>query len=392
MNFINFVKYPEKHANFSFRNKNEKTIEFLNKIKIKKCLQKKQKIKFKNEGFQRLYDNAPALPTIKTILNNPKKNYIIQGGIGVGARYPDYIINRRDIIYLKKVLIKYGILKIPISNIKSVIKKCTILVQEKLKTNLFNNTKNSRWIQFDTIMNNFRNMCMNINAYSKYKNKFIPTNLSMLLYFTGDCREHRILLLYLMRIYMYYNDKNDTYLVESIYVSGGHGELVNNKNIFVNDYYEHTFPILVNKTTQNIIALDALHDKTKIVPNPKAQLVTYENIKSIKTKNDFYYINGYYYNNKLPWLFILVDWWSKIPCHYIENKIVKNNVYLYGMKFKPINIKYVFYKEFNNLITKRLFGGQFCIGMLNSSFGKITVNKNRTKNGNTILKNLKLSR
>jgi len=92
MNFINFVKYPEKHANFSFRNKNEKTIEFLNKIKIKKCLQKKQKIKFKNEGFQRLYDNAPALPTIKTILNNPKKNYIIQGGIGVGARYPDYII------------------------------------------------------------------------------------------------------------------------------------------------------------------------------------------------------------------------------------------------------------------------------------------------------------
>jgi len=391
MNFVNFVKYPEKHANITFLNNNEKMIEFLNKIKIKKCLQKKEKITFKNKGSQRLYDSAPALPTIKTILNNPNKNYIIEGGIRVSARYPDYIVNKRDIIYLKKVLIKYGILKIPISNIKLVIEKCIRLVQEKLKTNLFNNIENTRWILFDTIMNNFRNMCLNVNAYSKYKNKLIPTNLSMLLYFTGDCREHRILLLYLMRIYMYYNDKNNTYLVESIYISGGESKLVNNKNIFVNGYYEHTFPILVNKTTQDIIALDALCHKTEIVPKPRRELMTYENIKSIKTKNDFYYINGYHTNNKLPFLFILVDWWTKTPCHYIENKILKNNVYLYGMKFKPINIKYVFYKKFNNLIIKRLYGGQFCNGMLKSTFDKITVNKKRNKTGNTIFKNLKLS-
>lgn len=118
---------------------------------------------------------------------------------------------------------------IPISNIKLVIEKCIELVQEKLKTFLFNDIKKTRWIQFDEILNSFRNMCMNIETYEKFKNKFVPTNLSMLLYFTGDCREHRLLLLYLMRIYLYYNDTNDKYLVESIYTNGGHGELVNKK-------------------------------------------------------------------------------------------------------------------------------------------------------------------
>ena len=366
-NFINFIKNPEKYASKKFVDDNKKEIDKLNNIKLKKCKFKKENLKFENESSQKLYDNSPGLPTIKTILDNPKKYYIIMGGIRtVGARYPDYIINKTDILYLIKVLEKYGIMDIPISNIKLVIEKCIELVQEKLKTFLFNDIKKSRWIQFDEILNSFRNMCMNIETYVKYKNKFVPANLSMLLYFTGDCREHSLLLLYLMRIYLYYNDTNDTYLVEPIYTNGGHGELVNKKMIFVNDYYEHTFPILINKTTQAIIVIDALGHATKIVKHPQKEWMSYKNIISVKIKNQFYYINGFNKKTQNPFLYNLIDWWSKTPCQYTNNKHFNNKVFLYGIPFKPINIKYVFDKPFNNLITKRLFNSEMCSPKFNT--------------------------
>ena len=366
-NFINFIKNPEKYASRKFFDNNKKEIAKLNNIKFKKCEFKKEKLKFENESYQKLYDNSPGLPTIKTILDNPKKYYIIMGGMRtVGARYPDYIINKKDILYLIKVLEEYGILDIPISNIKLVIEKCIELVQEKLKTFLFNDIKKSRWIQFDEILNSFRNMCMNIETYEKYKNKFVPTSLSMLLYFTGDCREHRLLLLYLMRIYLYYNDINDKYLVEPIYTNGGHGELVNKKMTFVDHNYEHTFLILIDKTTQDIIAIDAQNHVTKIVKNPAREQMSYKNIESIKIKNKIYYICGYYRDTKKPNLVELVDWWSNTPCQYTDNKIFNNKVYLYGIPFKPINIKYVFDKPFNNLITKRLFNSKMCSPKFNT--------------------------
>ena len=180
--FINFIENPEKYASRKFVDNNKKELDRLNNIKLNNCEFKKEELKFENESYQKLYDNSPGLPTIKTILDNPKKYYIIMGGMrSVGARYPDYIVNKKDILYLVKVLEEYGILDIPISNIKLVIEKCIELVQEKLKTFLFNDIKKSRWIQFDEILNSFRNMYMNIETYEKYKNKFVPTNLSMLL-------------------------------------------------------------------------------------------------------------------------------------------------------------------------------------------------------------------
>ena len=366
-NFINFIQNPEKYASKKFFNDNKNEIVKLNNIKLKKCIFKKENLIFKNDNHQKLYDNSPGLPTIKTILDNPEKYFIIMGGMrSVGARYPDYIINKKDIQYLIKVLEEYGIIDIPISNIKLVIEKCIELVQEKLKTFLFNDIKKSRWIQFDEILNSFRNMCMNIETYEKFKHKFVPTSLSMLLYFTGDCREHRLLLLYLMRIYLYYNDTNDTYLVEPIYTNGGHGELVNNKMTFVDHNYEHTFPILINKTTQDIIVIDALEHVTKIVKNPELENMSYKNIESIKIKNKVYYTSGYYRETKKPYLVELVDWWSKTPCQYTDNKIFNNKVFLYGIPFKPINVKYVFDKSFNNLIAKRLFNSNMCSPKFNT--------------------------
>ena len=371
-NFINFIKNPEKYSSSKFFADNRKEIEKLNKIKLQKCAFKKESLNFEDESYQKLYDNSPGLPTVKTILDNPKRYYIVVGGMRtVGARYPDYIINKEDIVYLKKVLEEYGIMDIPISNMKLVIERCIELVQEKLKTFLFNDVKKSRWIQFDEMTNSFRNMCMDIGTYMKYKNKFIPTSLSMLLYFTGDCREHRLLLLYFMRIYLYYNDPDDTYSVEPVYVSGGHGEIVDKKMAFVNDHYEHTFPILINKTTHDIIVIDALGHVTRIVKHPMKEWMSYESIKSIKIGKEYYYVNGHYEKTKRPYLYSLTDWWAQTPCQYTTNRLFHNKMFLYGIPFKPISIKYVFDKPFNSLLTKRLFNSEMC----SPKFGTLKLRK-----------------
>jgi len=365
--FINFVEYPEKYTSKKFFDNCNKELDKLNAINLKKCEFKKEQLKFENKGYQRLYDNSPGLPTIKTILDNPKRYYIIPGGIRImGARYPDYIINKNDIIYLSNVLDRCGILKIPMSDMKLAIERCVELTQGKLKTFLFNDFKKTRWTQFDVITNSFRNMCMGIDSYIEYKNKFVPTSLHMLLYFTGDCREHRLLLLYLMRIYLHHNDTNNRYSVESVYANIGHGELVSGKMKFFDHKDEHTFPILINKSKQDIMVMDALNHATKILKNPPMDQMLYKNIVVVDTK---YYSSGYFLvNSRLkytntknkPCLFELIDWWAKTPCQYLDSKMIANKSYLYGIPFKPVNIKYVFDKSFNILITKRLFNSKLC--------------------------------
>lgn len=56
---------------------------------------------------------------------------------------------------------------------------------------------------------------------------------------------------------------------------------------FVDHNYEHTFPILIDKTTQEIIVIDALNHVTKIVKNPAREQMSYKNIESIKIKIKF---------------------------------------------------------------------------------------------------------
>lgn len=351
-NFIKFIKYPDQYFSNDFLINNKKVINNLNKIKLKKCSFKKDKLEFKNESYQKLYDSSPGFPKIKNILNNPDKNYIIMGGIRtVGARYPDYIINKNDILYLKDVMDRYGIMKIPISNIKKVIEKCIELIQEKLKTYLFNDIEKSRWLLFDKITNNFRNTCLNSNSYSKLKKNFICTNLSFLLYFIGDCRECSLLLLYFIRIYLYYNDTNKTYLVTPIYTSFGYFDTK-----FINEM-EHTFPLLINKNTKEIFVIDALEHITKICPNPKVEAMTWNKISII---NDYYTGGGKYLSNNKTAVFKPVEWYKKTPCKFTSNNYFHKKLFLYGIPFKPINISYVFNRSFNNLIVKRLFNSELC--------------------------------
>ena len=269
---------------------------------------KKKKMIFKNKDYQILYDSSPGFPTIQTILNNPSNNYIILGGIrSVGARYPDLIINEKDILYLKKVMEHYGIMQTPIVNIYDVIEKCIVLIQKKMNIDLINNrdTKREQSSLFlDFMLNSFRNMCLNTKNYKQLKGDFIGTNLSMLLFFPGDCREHSIFLLYLVRIYLHYNDTNNAYIVMPIYTNFGY-----KTNKFVKEM-EHAFPILINKKTQDIIAIDALEHKTEALKSPKVEVMDWKRISIVKIGKKKYYSSGYYIIKHLG------------PCYFFSTKMV----------------------------------------------------------------------
>ena len=349
----------------------------LEKVSVSTCHCNEDAIAFNDTWLQKLYDSSPIFPNVKCILDNPNNSYIIKGGMRlVGARYPDYIINAKDIMFLHKIMEHYGIMKIPILDINKCIEKCVELVQLKLKTNLFNNVKTSKWEVFNMMTNSFRNLCMGIRNYDEYKGKFVPTNLSMLMFYTGDCREHSLLLLYIMRIYLHYNDPEKMYSVVPVYTEFGY----NKNGRFVKEM-EHTFPILVNKNTQSVIVIDALEHKTPVHQNPKVDIVSYKNISVNKIGGKMYYSSGSYNDHKMGQAFFVpMKWFKTIKCEYTTDDTFKNKTFLYGIPFETPRLKWVFDMTFNKTIVKNLYNSNLCKPKLNMKTIKKDVKKrNKTK-------------
>lgn len=215
-NFINFILNPKSYSTDKFFKKEKEIIDYIQNIKKYIINKKNPPLKFKSKRKQNHYDSLPYFVDIQTILDNPEKTYIVPGGIrNAGSRYPDFLINEKDIKLMIYIMRKLGILEI--LDWKKANIKILEMIQYSLNTNEFNNIKNSRWAIFDHESDSFRDLCMNINSYNTYKGKFIPTNISMLLFLFGDCREHNILLLYLTRIYFYVNKLDDKFFVTSDY-------------------------------------------------------------------------------------------------------------------------------------------------------------------------------
>ena len=59
---------------------------------------KNPEIIFESQKSQKLYDSLPYFVDIESIIKNSNLSYIVPGGIRfAGARYPDYMINKKDI-------------------------------------------------------------------------------------------------------------------------------------------------------------------------------------------------------------------------------------------------------------------------------------------------------
>jgi hypothetical protein len=372
--FDDFIKNPEKYSSGEFIQDNENIISELGKIKLSACQCNKEAVMFDDPRLQTLYDSSPGFPTVQCILDNPDNIYIIAGGMRmVGARYPDYIITAKDILYLKKVMDHYGIMKIPMRTLNDCIEKCIVLVQIKLKTNLFHNAKTPN--VFSMVTDSFRNLCMGIRKYDEYKGKFLPTNISMLMFYTGDCREHCLLLLYVMRIYLHYNDTENTHRVVPVYTAIGCKE----QGRFIK-IVDHTFPIMVNKRTHSMIVLDAWAHKTPVHQNPIADVVTYKNISVHKIDGGIYYSTpGAYVNKRGKAFFVPVKWFKTIKCEYANDNYLKNKVFLYGIPFEFPSIKWVFDTNFNNLIVTNLYNANLCKPKMTMKTKIPKSKKNKTK-------------
>ena len=352
--FEDFIDHPKKFSKPRFFLKEKKYIDELQKQKITVVEGHNPDIEGFSKKKQQFYDKLPYFVDIDTITKNKNVTYIVTGGIrATGARHPDFFVNNTDVGFMTYILQKKKILDIPLKNWKQACKKIIEIIQYSLNTNEFMNIKNSRWAIFDAQANSFRDLCMNTSSYDTYKGKLIPTNISMLLFLFGDCREHNILLLYLMRIYFHHNDRGNNYFVTSVYASLGVDSGIKRMH-FKKLNYEHTFPIVINRQTKKIVSIDALLDKTKIVKYPARQ-ISFTDL--IIHKN--YYESGYCYlkqykNKKV--LFTLVDWFTYQKMEEIENTFN----YVYGIKFKLLDPSLWFNKSFHEKIKKQLLNSRLC--------------------------------
>lgn len=315
-------------------------------------MKKNTKIKFSTKDKQKLYDSLPYFVDIDIILKNSDTSYVVPGGIrNAGARYPDFLINKRDILLLTYILQKKGILDI--KDWKKACYEIVKIIQFSLQTDKINNIKTGRWAIFDYENDSFRDLCMNINNYRSYKGKFIPTSLSMILFLFGDCREHNILLLYFMRIYFYYNNEEDRYFVNSLYTTLG-VDSGNKRLHYKNLNYEHTFPIVIDKKTEKFFCIDALLAKTDSVKYPSRQMNLQELIIHKNFFEGGYNLLKQYKNRKV--LFKLVDWFSKQKMEKIK---IKTTI-LYAIEFKKIDNDLWFDKKFLEKIHKSIFNSTLC--------------------------------
>lgn len=352
--FKQFILHPKKFSSQEFFIKEKKDIDDIQKKKLVTVNTKNPEITFSTKGKQKLYDKLPYFVDIETILKNKKRSYIVPGGIrAAGARYPDFFINSRDVKFMSDILEKSGVLSIPIKNWKKACTKIVEIIQYSLNTKEFNDIKDSRWVIFDYESDSFRDLCMNTNSYNSYKNKLIPTSISMLLFLFGDCREHNILLLYFMRIYFHHNDKEDRYFVTSLYSKGGFNSGVKRFH-FKSINFEHIFSVVIDKKEEEIISVDALESKTKILKLPPRQI---NNTELIIHKN--YYESGFYYLKEYKdkkYLFKLVDWFSNQKMEYIND----TSNYVYGIKFKKLDFSLWFDKKFHEKIKTDFLDSRLC--------------------------------
>lgn len=352
-NFKNFIQKPERYSSIIFFEKEEQTINHFQKLVRYSVDEKNPHLSFESKRKQIFYDKLPYFVDIQTILDNPDITYIVPGGIRqAGSRYPDFCINAKDINLLKYILQKTGIFEI--YDWKEANIKIIELIQYSLNTDSFNNIKKSRWSIFDHESDSFRDLCMNTGSYRSYKGKIIPTNISMLLFLFGDCREHNILLLYLTRIYFYYNKMDDIYFVTSIYTSLGVN--IGKKNIrFKDTGYEHTFPVVLDKQNQKFISIDALLGRTKLLKYPSDQINLQELIFHKK-----YIECGYSYTKQYKDQKILFEniysWFTKQKMEYIES----TDNFVYGIRFMRVNKDLWFDKKFHQKIKYNLLNSRLC--------------------------------
>jgi hypothetical protein len=150
-----------------------------------------------------LWENTFSLPKLSDLGSD--QVVLIKGGItSFGARYPSFTISALDVsvlsIVLTEVVREQKDDESVLDYMKSATHQLVEFIQSCLMTNTFNSRQakhETRWNNFDTLSDVFRNNCLHVNSYMSLKStdpEVVPTSVCLLPLLFGDCREHNILL------------------------------------------------------------------------------------------------------------------------------------------------------------------------------------------------------
>lgn len=286
------------------------------------------------------------------------KTYYISGGIRFGGRVPDVIINYHDIRigieYLKKMDIDIDKHRI---SMEEIINKIIKFVRINFMSERILHFQESGYVDaktwYDTVdatsvcfIKRLLNCKDEAECYKEKVGKFTLTNVSMLPYFVGDCREHAILSSFLLGLYVSKFKPNN--IVGIMYTSSYVMDEVKKHIKYLED---HVFCVYITNDNTEVHIIDPLYSKfntsynkiiydmNKIEEIPKDTLNNYtfdddKNKKIILNSNLLLHcgnlIHGTYIKNKIINIPIIFDGNNQ----YINKfTIDEDKIYFYNKKF-----------------------------------------------------------
>jgi len=290
---------------------------------------------------------------------NGDKTYYIGGGIRFGGRTPDVIINYHDIDVGNKYL---NMMDINRNNhdlsMEQIINKIIQFVRINFMSDRILHFSESGHVSvqtwYDTIdkttdcfLKKLLDCKEKTECYNKKKGKFTLTNISMLPYFIGDCREHAILSSFLLGLYVSKFKQNN--IVGIMYTTA---YLMDEGKKHIQYLEDHVFCVYITNNNNEIHIIDPLYSKF----NTSEKKIIYDMNKIEEISKDT--LNSYTFDddinkNKIFGSNLLLHCGNLIHGTQIINKIINvpiifngnnqyiNNfpidsdkIYFYNKKFK----------------------------------------------------------
>jgi hypothetical protein len=203
-------------------------------------------------------DNTKEYPIV---ISSP---YVIKtGNVNRGGRVPDFLVTGYDIDFYKGLVSNIVKQKdfqkndsfSSLDKISEFLRHTIPIINTMFNTNVMN----TDWNNFDKWVADYKQKCFSSNKYCEGSECY--TNISVVPYFIGDCREHEIALHFMLKMYLSVSNVNDVE-IRSLYATYRYptskGDIPD---------YEHTHPVLIHGGyVYNVDALDFIYTsyETKI--------------------------------------------------------------------------------------------------------------------------------
>ena len=184
--------------------------------------------------------------------------YVIKtGNVDRGGRVPDFLVTEYDLEFytgLVRSIVSDGAFADKNSP-SSSLDKISLFLKHSIPiiNTMFNTDQmNEDWKVFDEWVRDYKSRCYNSKNYCEGTECY--TNISVVPYFIGDCREHEIVLHFMLKIYLSETNVTDVE-VRSLYATYHYptssGDIPD---------YDHTHPVLIHEgNVYNVDALDFIY-------------------------------------------------------------------------------------------------------------------------------------